>query len=72
MMRDEANGLTLSENPSPLEIKEKIERIHELKMRGEITAMKKEAYKTWDLMFRADKNFLSFANKLLNICEANS
>lgn len=72
MMRDGENGLTLSENPSPLEIKEKIEQIHELKIRGEITTMKDEAYRTWDSMFRADKNFLSFTNKLLRICEANS
>ena len=60
MMKDGENGFILSENPTPFEIKEKIEQVYLLKVSERIDPLKRGAYKTWDSMFRADKNFLTF------------
>lgn len=55
------NGVLLSENPTPLEIKAAIEEVIAHPEKGEV------AYKTWNEKYNAEKNYTEFVNQLKSI-----
>ena len=60
------NGYLLEENPTPLQVANKIEQFYNLSP-DENNKMKKAAFKTWDSKFNADKNYTQFIRDILSL-----
>lgn len=68
MITDGFNGFLLNENPTALEIKARLDKMHEVKQTADMVEMKKHAFATWKMLFDAEKNFSEFAKMLYTLC----
>jgi glycosyltransferase involved in cell wall biosynthesis len=64
MIINKQNGVLLSNNPSPIEIKESLDFMFINKQTEVFDKMKIEAFNTWETKFNAEKNFNVFAQFL--------
>lgn len=69
MIDDEINGVLLSANPSPLDVKLALDALHEVKRNSLFEKLKLQAYLTWSKKFDAKQNFKKFAEDLYTLTE---
>jgi glycosyltransferase involved in cell wall biosynthesis len=64
IVEDGKNGFLLSQNPSALEIANKIEELFRLDETG-IGILRNNAFKTWEFKYDSDANYNDFINKII-------
>jgi len=70
MIDEGVNGLLISENPCPQEVKGAIDRMFQLKSTDYFYQMKQNAFLTWSERFDAERNYRIFAENLYELALA--